>query len=516
MRPLTRLAAILLIAGLGFGCGSASEDPDRSSTMTILADDELYDLHLGPLRHLLWLPLVDRYGPEIRPRLAESWEHSPDYRTWTFHLRDDVRWHDGVPVTAHDVAFNLELLAHPDVLFPALWVAIDSISVPDDHTITLALTKTAFGPVFGPPFGGWVVYLPKHLLQDLDPADFYKWDFWTRPVGNGPYRFVRRVPKTMFELESNPDFYAGEPLIKRVVVKFSSANPVIELTSGGADVAFDLRPASVLKLEADPRFVVYYVYDWSELQAIYWNQRHPLFADPTVRRALSHAIDRRELARLLNFPDDMPLASGLRNEDLANRYQRRGWDQGATYDPETAERLLEQAGWIDRDGDGIRERDGREARFTLLVPRGGYIPGEAQGLFVQYQLQSVGVAVEIRAVEWAAVQAAWRAGDYEAMINWVENTPSDILDTWFERSPFGYYDTEAVQLLEILETELGSEAQDTLYARINEIFRRDMPVTFLFPLVVNYVAHRRIRGFRQGWPGSLSYVEELWIEEEHR
>ena len=165
----------------------------------------------------------------------------------------------------------------------------------------------------------------------------------------------------MFELESNPDFYAGEPLIKRVVLKFGSMNPVVELTSGGADVAYTLEPAAVQRLEADPRFVVYHRYDWSELQAIYWNQRHPLFADATwFDMALSHAIDRRELARMLNIPDEMPLVGGVSNEDLADHpYRQGGWDQGPTYDPETAKQLLEQAGWIDRNGDGIREKSGQ-------------------------------------------------------------------------------------------------------------------------------------------------------------
>lgn len=528
MRPLTKLAAISLIAGLGFACGPNSEDPDRSSTMTILMDHGDNTINYYQAKYLLWLPLVDRYGPDIRPRLAESWDHSPDYRTWTFHLRDDVRWHDGVPVTAHDVAFNLELFAHPDVLFPAGGPAfvVDSISVPDDHTITLALTR----PV-GDLVGSWAVFFPKHLLQDLDPADFYQWDFWTKPVGNGPYRFVRHVPQVMFELESNPDFYAGEPPIERVVVKLNTMNPVIELTSGAADVAYDLPPGALLRVDADPRFVVYYLYDWSELQAIYWNQRHPLFADATVRRALSHAIDRRALAGVLNFPEDMPLVGGLSNEDLADHpYRHEGWDQGLTYDPATAKRLLDQAGWIDSDGDGIREKAGEEARFTFTVPRGGYVPGVAQGLFIQHQLESVGVAAEIRPLGLFVVEDAIRSGEFDAAIGMVDNTPSGILEKWLGESwqgrargrsagqllaaPFGYHDVELVQLLHALHAEPDPDAQDTLYARINEIFRRDMPVTFLFPMVENHVAHRRIRGLRHGWPQFLGHAEELWIEED--
>ncbi len=484
--------------------------------MTFLAESGERGINRYESKYLLWLPLVNHKGPELRPRLAESWEHSPDYQTWTIHLRDDVRWHDGVPVTAHDVVFSIELFAHPDVLFPGWWMALgaDSISVPDDHTITFFFKRPVHDLI-----GGWVVYFPKHLLEDFDPAEFYEWDFWKRPVGNGPYRFVRHVPQTMFELESNPDFYAGEPAIKRVVIKYGGANPVIELTSGAADVVLSLDAAEVLRFKADPRFIVYHRYDWSVLQLIYWNQRHPLFADASVRLALSHAIDRREMARVLGFPEETPLIGGLSNEVLGDLpYTRGGWDQGPAYDPETARRLLDQAGWIDIDGDGVRERDGREARFTLLA-RQGYLPSRAPALLIQSQLRSVGVAAEIRPMQRALGQDAIRSGDFDAAVTWLDSQgPEDILEEWFgDPSPFGYYDAEAVRLLEVLRAgEPDLDAEDTLYVRLNEILRRDMPVTFLFPATESFVVNSRIRGFRQGLNISLAYADQLWIEEEDR
>jgi peptide/nickel transport system substrate-binding protein len=521
----------LVAAALGAGCDAGADDPDRRSTLRILVDsDERGQIQLYAPKYLLFLPLVERHGPEVVPRLATSWEHSPDYRTWTFHLREDVRWHDGAPVTAHDIRFSLELFLHPEVLFPAgsyLASTIEAISVPDDHTLVVKLKLASSPPPLGLPFSGWTVFLPRHLLEGLDPAGFYEWDFWTRPVGNGPYRFVRRLPMTMVELEANPEFYAGEPSIERVIVKFGGASPVAELTSGASDVALFVTPADRLKLAAHPRFVVYHRYDWSELQAIYWNQHHPLFAEAAVRRALSHAIDRRQLARLLGYPDEMPLVGGVSNEDLVDYpYRQGGWDQGPAYDPALAARVLEQEGWIDRDGDGIREKAGTEARFDLVVPAAVDIPGRDQGLFVQDQLRRVGVAAEIRPMDWGAARHVLREGTYDATINWVDNTPDGILVKWlgepppggFDRwsgqpAPFGYRSQEAARLLRALFREPDLDAQDTLYAKVNGIFRRDMPVTFLFPMVERHVAHRRIRGFREGWPAFLGNAGELRIEE---
>ena len=520
----------LVAAALSAGCDPAAGGPDRGSTMTILAaGDDLIEVQLHAPKYLLFLPLVDRYGPEVRPRLATSWDHSPDLRVWTFHLREDVRWHDGVPVTAHDIRFSLELFSHPDVLFPAGWYpasTFESVAVPDDHTLVVRLKRPSSAPPVGIPLSEWTVYFPRHLLEGLDPAGFYSWEFWTRPVGNGPYRFVRRLPRTMLELGANPDFYAGEPSIRRVVVKFSGASPIAELTSGDADVALSVTPSDRLKLESDPRFIVYHQYDWSELQAIYWNQSHPLFVDARVRRALSHAIDRRVLARLLGYPDSMPLVGGISNEDLVDRpYRDDGWDQGPAYDPELAARLLTQAGWIDSDGDGVREKDDGEARFTLLVPNSDGTPARDQGIFVQDQLRRVGVGMEIRTVEWGAAQDLVRQGAYEAALASVDNTPDGILvkwlgepppggsDRWSGRpAPFGYRSQEAARLLRALFRETDLDVQDTLYAEVNGIFRQDMPVTFLFPMVASHVAHRRIRGLRDGWPAFLGNAGELRME----
>ena len=518
--PVPVMAAFL-VAALFPGCGAVSEQPVRKSTMTVLVDCcAANQMRLHNLKHLLFLPLIERDGREVRPRLAESWKHSPDYRTWTFRLRDDIRWHDGVPVTAHDIAFSAELFRHPDVLFGARVWELDSAVVVDDHTITFALRK----PTYYPPTGAWTVFFPKHLLENLDPAAFYEWDFWTQPVGNGPFRFVRYVQQTMVEFEANPDFYAGEPPIHRVVAKLSTANPVIELMSGAVDAASDLRPADLLKLDADPRFVVYYQNDWSELYLVYWNHRHPLLADVRVRRALDYALDRRTLAQLLNLSDEVPLVGGLGNDGGVDPDGRRGWDRAPRYDPGQAERLLDEAGWVDRDGDGVRERAGREARFTLLAPQGGSLAAETMGLFMQDQWRRVGVAVEIRTMEMIVAREVLRSGEFDAGIIWEDQDAHTILWTWFggpaepgpdetgdRRVPFGYNDAEPAHLLEVIYATPDPEARDTLYARFNEILRRDAPVMILFPGVYHYVAHRRIRGFRQGW-GWLDHPHELWID----
>jgi peptide/nickel transport system substrate-binding protein len=147
--------------------------------------------------------------------LAERWEHSPDYREWIVHLRRNIRWHDGAPVTAHDIKFTIDLWKHPDVLYYA-GAPYESVTVLDNHTVRLVYNGP--GAHHSALLGGWDVFYPKHLLEDLDPKEFTSWKFWTEPVGNGPYRYVRHVPRTMIELEANPDHYKGKPKIERLVI----------------------------------------------------------------------------------------------------------------------------------------------------------------------------------------------------------------------------------------------------------------------------------------------------------
>ena len=219
-RQIIPIAFIILISLTSYHC---KKPVDRSSldssTITVLYPwDERV---LGPFmdvgaKFLVFLPLfeIDENG-HTQGKLAERWSHSEDYREWTFHLRQDVMWHDGVPTTAHDIKFTLELISSPEILYDDSWIGMQSVTVHDDYSLTITFE-------FPKDFRSeWLVYWPKHILEKLDVKKYWEWDFWTNPVGNGPYRYVRHVPQTMMELEANKDYFRGEPEIKRVILKFS-------------------------------------------------------------------------------------------------------------------------------------------------------------------------------------------------------------------------------------------------------------------------------------------------------
>jgi len=295
----TLVVSLMLAAVLG--CARRAEKP---STVTILYAGDERVLGLpgdASAQFLVFLPLVARNARgEFEGRLARGWEHSADFHTWTIHLRSGVRWQDGIPVTASDIKFTLDFMSRPEVL--RLAPGDVSVHVLDDTTCTV----TSRGGTVGSPLDDWTVYYPRHLLERLDPKTWEDWAFWVQPVGNGPYRYVRRVPRTMIELEANPDYYRGPPRIGHVVLRFGS-KLVTELLSGNADAMENVRQADLPKLAADPRFMAYHAFDLSFVRALVWNTRHPALRDPKVRRALTLAIDRRELDQALNLPLTTPI-----------------------------------------------------------------------------------------------------------------------------------------------------------------------------------------------------------------
>jgi ABC-type transport system substrate-binding protein len=171
--------ALLLVA---LGCArDSTRSEDEPGTVTIMMPIDEYGLswHWSTqAQFLVFSPLVARNAQgELEPRLAASWEHSPDYREWTVRLNTTARWHDGVPVTADDVAFTLELLQRESVV--AGVEAAYGVTVLDDSTYAIRYER----PAAGSPFDDYTVIYPKHLLDGLDPEGWGEWEFWKQPRG---------------------------------------------------------------------------------------------------------------------------------------------------------------------------------------------------------------------------------------------------------------------------------------------------------------------------------------------
>lgn len=491
-------AAPMVLGAISAGCTLDRPTSGDPASITILVYSSNWwrpglDSHAP-----VFLSLFHEHGGEVHGQLVKSWEKS-GADLWTYHLRTDVRWHDGVPVTAHDVKFTLELLSHPDVLeIPASATA----EVVDDSTATIAFQWQGRGT--WTPFEAELPILPKHLLEGLDPAEFKSWEFWSAPVGNGPYRFVRQSPETMVELEANPDFFGEKPRIERVILKFAWGAPAWMQLQGGEVAVADLHaadPGDVRALAMDPGFQVYWTLsDW--IRNIQWNLGHPILRDAAIRRGISLAIDRAELAVVLDYPGELP-----RYDVPITSAQRRRLDfpEPASFDPEQAATLFENAGWFDRDGDGIRDKDGEEFRFTILSG------GSPIAVLIQDQLRRVGVATDIETMQRPAMDQRKEGGRWGMDVSRSGAFLHVLLP--MADSVWGYRNPALLSLAEAADRAVDPEIRDSLFRAMWPILSRDHPVSYLVPEGIPVLAHQRVRGLST--PDQVSaarHLHELWIE----
>ena len=494
---------ICLIALANIRCG-----PDRrgdeidSSTLTIhVADQD--ERVLGPYGanpwFLVFLGLAEgsEYSYDAKPRLLERWEHTPDYTEWTLYLRQDVRWDDGVPVTAEDVKFSLELWTNPEILYEYRF--FDEITVLDRHTLRITFEEPVSGTIFT---FNWLAMLPKHQLDTLDvEADgIFTWPFWVQPVGNGPFRYVRHIPKTMTELEVNRNYYGDKPKIQRVVLRYGG-NAVIELLSGNVDIVNGITPLQAVQLASDPRFRIYHSFRANRRDvAIAWNHRNPLFRDADVRRALTMSIDRRELHQVLDYPDDVPIFDV---PALARHYAQGVLPDPLPFDPERAARLFTRAGWVDTDNDGIREKNGQEFRFTLSITA----DDEAQAIYLQDQFHRAGIRMDISTYDRGAFMQRNRALDFEAAI-----VQYNYIEGFGEFRLTGYENPEISRLRDAAWFTIDQTEVDEHLRKLWKLFGEEIPVTYLHPRLVFIAAHRRVKGLENN-RDLFRIVEHLWIED---
>ena len=519
-RPLGwRAFSWLGAASLALATAGCSAQPSADPDNTLTVAWELGDLSdaftdNSPM-YLVFLPLVARNADgELVGRLAERWEHSPDYRSWTVHLRQGIRWHDGVPVTAHDIKFTLDLLTSNQWLYakPGGF----TVTVLDDSTYTIKYHNLRADEIAkGSPLDYWTVYYPKHLLEQFDLDDDAYWEsllsWFTHPVGNGPYLYVDYLPQTMMEFEANPDYYRGKPAIDRIVLKSIEAR-VTELLSGNVDAIMNASRRELQALSGNDRFQAYHASTPWHNRVIAWNLRNELFRDANVRRALTLAIDRPELLRSLYMPAglpifDVPLSGG--------QYWRGEVPEPLPYDPERAKQLLDEAGWRDGDGDGVRERDGRPFQFTLLFPGLGPMRG-GEDVYIQSQLRLVGVDVEIQTMEWPEVVERVTSSEFEAaLFGQSASFDSSLgIQSYFGEDSFiGYTNPDVVALLNELLNTIDPVEIDRIHGQLAPIFAADLPITILYPGVYTAVAARSVRGLSTPFRANpLRYAEELWLE----
>jgi peptide/nickel transport system substrate-binding protein len=461
----------------------------------------------------LFLKLVDEKPDYLNftPRLARSWEFSPDSLTITFHLRDDVRWTDGTPVTAADVRFTWEL--HVDTLVAwrsrSLKQYIRDVEVVDRRTVAFHFERRYPYQLMDANDG---VILPRHVLKDVPRDQLRQHRFGRAPVGNGPYKLSRWEPEQYLELVANPDYYAkGKPQVERVIYRF--VPDMVTLTTllkkGEIDLLESVPGDQLPELtERYPRLRIY-SYPSRDYWFVSWNLQKELFADAAVRRALTMAIDREEIIRTLwgGFASECksPIHSGL-----------WAFDDGIEpipFDPAGARRDLEALGWRDEDSDGVVEKDGRPFEFELITNSSSQQRVDVATMVEAY-LREIGVKSILRTMEFRTVMGKVLSFEYDACVfGWATATKPDITNEWHSTSlwPNGYnissyQNADVDDLIDRAKVELNRARARALWSQVQRTIYHDQPFTFLLIPDEVTALDRRFCGVE---PNAISFFYNL-------
>ncbi len=433
----------------------------------------------------------------FEPELAARWTRR-DSLTLVFELDPRARWHDGVPVTSRDVVFSFGRLRDStvDPQRALLLRSIASVTGDGERRVILRFRQSYPEQFYDATFH--VPLLPAHLVDSIPPQRFPESGFARAPVGNGPYRWIRRVPGQRLELAGNPDFFLGPPKIDRVIfllVRDPEAALNL-LLDGSADVYEAVPPVTGparlagnrgLRISSAPSFSVLYLL----FNQRAYGQAHPVLADSLVRRALVMAIDRSTLIQStyggFGAMAGAPVAQGHWTYRLVG-HQR--------FDPQGARRLLERRGY--RPGtSGVLERSGTPLALRLNVPSTSAVRMK-MATQIQEQLRQIGVRVELVALDgpvWAQRRGRGEFDlDFSSAV--LDPSPRGIVQSWTCAGQAGsnvarFCDPEFDRMLErAMSSRRTGEAE---WRRAYQRLQDDAPAAFLVSPPILFAVHGRYR-----------------------
>ena len=469
---------------------------------TLLGAD--YFSSFDPLPFIRTAPRVDRetlvkWAGELLPPT----EHNP---VITFHLRPDIRFHDGHPLTAEDVRFTYQSIMNPANLSPRVsdYEPVKSVEVMDPLTVRIVYKR-----LYSPALATWGMgILPQHLLsrtalrkeaeaagRDPQPFTMRQSRFDRHPVGSGPFRFEEWQSDQFISLRRFDGYWEGPPNYDRYVMRIipDLLTQEMEFYFGTLD-SYQVQPHQVKRLENDDRFQCFsgtsfgYTY-------IGYNLRRPPFDDVRVRRALGMAINVDHIIDYVLYNQ---------GERITGPFviQTDYYDHTIPplpYDPEGALRLLSEAGWR-RNNEGWLQKDGKRLEFTLITNSGNDIR-KAVLAIAQDAWKQIGVDVRTDVLEWSVfIQERVNKFDFDALVlGWVMGIEPDLYQIWHSSQTHphqlnfvGFKNPDADDLIVKIRQEYDHQKQVSYCHQLHRLIAREQPYTFLYVGKWTAVLDRRI------------------------
>jgi peptide/nickel transport system substrate-binding protein len=470
------------------GCANAPDDDPAYIRVAITASPRELDPRIGVdevsqrVQQLIFASLF-KLDAQLRvvPDLAERWE-TPDPTTYVVHLRPEVRFHDGTPLTAEDVAFTYRSFLDPKFVSgrKGAYKPLAGVDVIDPLTVRFRLKES---------FGSFPINLVMGIVKH-DGANISR-----APIGAGPYVFVRNAPDDRVVLKRFDGYFAGAPRNPGLVLKVVPDDTMrgLELRKGtidlivndlSPDIVYELQRAGTVKLTTAPGCDYAYVG---------LNLRDPMLADVRVRQALAYAVDRRAIVDYLRRGLARPAVGVV---------PPSSWAFDATapdfaYDPARAKALLDAAGYPDPDGDGPR------ARFTLTLKSSTTEFTRLQSTVLQENWKRIGVDVKVRTYELATFLTDVARGNFQmCTVQWVGVTDPDMLRRVFhsqQAPPVGFNrghfaDPDIDALIDRATRSTDEDERRALYREVQQRVARQVPYVSLWYKTNVVVAQPDIAG----------------------
>ncbi len=499
------LAAVLASAFLAFGPQAQAQTPPNVLVVGQIAEPKSLDPHavtaVNDFRILvnLYDGLV-RYKDgtlEVEPSLAESWTISDDGKTYTFKLRDDVKFHDGSLFNAEAVKFNFDRMLdeehpyHDTGPFPLsfFFSTVEKVTADDDHTVTFRLSAPYA------PFLSNLAY-PTGLIVSPEAVKKFGKDFGRNPSGTGAYRFDEWEANSKVVAVKNVDYWDGAPELEAVIYRpITDANTrIAEMLSGGLDVMVEVPPDSLQQFKSDASFSVL-EQAGPHVWFLILNAKEAPFDNKAARQAANYAINKKALVENI-LQGTAEVAAGPTPPAFAWAYNDSL--QPYPYDPEKAKELLKEAGY-----------NGEEVTFYVTEGGSGMLDPVAMGTAIQADLQAVGMNVKIETYEWntflGKVNPGLEGKAGMAEMAWMTNDPDTLpflalrTEAMPDKGGFnsGYYSNPKVDELLEKAREVTDQAERAgLYKQMQEIVQEDAPWVFVANWKQNAVTKASVENFK--------------------
>jgi peptide/nickel transport system substrate-binding protein len=475
--------------------------PGEIRTLNLLSVDADMDTRYivdSTIIESLFTQDLDADKEKLKPKLAEKMDISENGLEITITLKDGIYFSDGVPVTADDVIFTFETMMNPKIDCPDLRNYFDNITGViklDDRRVKFVMKERYWKTIS--VIGGFYVF-PKHIYQFKDPNEFNK--RISAPVGSGPYIFERWDVGQQIILKRNENYWGKKPNIKKVVYKFivNATAAIQALRSHDIDI-FEPGSEQVTDMPKDPDFTKEFrtIIFWDPTFGFWylgWNEQRPFFKDRRVRQAMTCLTDRKAMVETLTRGKGAVVTGTFYIYGRQNDPNIQPWP----YDPERAKQLLDETGWIDHDGDGIRDKDGIPFRFKFTYVAGN-ISSEQMAKLLKDDAAKVGVEVIPNPTEASIFMGNINDRNFDSVeAMWggvIEDDPYQIFHSSQIQGRGNNYvsfnSPQADKLIEQARRELDEEKRYALYHQLHRILHEEQPYTFLMTRPRYYFIDRR-------------------------